>query len=87
MLITLLILKLTLDSIVNECNRLVMIEEHREQAQFLKTRIFQLQQEFENGKINEQEYKEKEAEILKQLHDILSKTKVTTSDNNNSDII
>lgn len=87
MLITFLILKLTLDSIVNECNRLVIIEEHREQAQFLKTKIFQLQQEFENGEINEQDYKEKEAEILKQLHDILSKTKVAASDDSDSKII
>lgn len=79
MLITFFVLKLTLEAIVGECNRLAIAEEKKEQAKFLKSKLFQIQADYESGSIDEKNYKEKEAEILKELYEIVGQIKPPTN--------
>jgi hypothetical protein len=67
MIITYLILKLTLQSIVNECNRLAGEQQSKEQIILLKSRLLNLRLEYEKGAINEETYNNMQAEILKNL--------------------
>lgn len=70
MLLTLLILKLTLEGVLKECNRMVLENETKRQLETLKSELFQLQDSFENNEISEDEVKEKEAEIIKQIQQL-----------------
>jgi hypothetical protein len=67
MLITFLILKLTLESILNECNKLAAEQQSKDQIRWLKSRLFKLRLEYEKGMINEETYNKMQAEILKNL--------------------
>lgn len=67
MIITYLILKLTLQSVVNECNRLAGEQQSKEQIMWLKSRLLKLRLEYERGAINEETYNNMQAEILNDL--------------------
>lgn len=67
MIIEYLILKLTFQSILNECNRLAGEQQSKEQIMWLKSRLLKLRLEYEKGTINEETYNNMQAEILKNL--------------------
>jgi hypothetical protein len=67
MLITFLILKLTLESILNECNKLAAEQQSKAQVRWLKSRLLKLRLEYEKGIINEETYNKMQAEVLKNL--------------------
>jgi hypothetical protein len=67
MIITYLILKLTLQSILNECNRLAGEQQSKEQIIWLKSRLLNLRLEYERGAISDETYNNMQAEILKNL--------------------
>jgi len=67
MLITFLILKLTLESILNECNRLAAEQQSKDQVRWLKSRLLKLRLEFEKGVINEETYNKMQTDVLKNL--------------------
>ncbi|HJT09535.1 MAG TPA: hypothetical protein VJ771_02005 [Candidatus Nitrosotalea sp.] len=67
MIITSLILKLTFQSILNECNRLAAEQQTKEQIKWLKSRLLKLRLEYEKGTISEEDYNNMQAEILKGL--------------------
>ena len=67
MIITYLILKLTLQSVLNECNRLAIEQQSKEQVMRLKSRLLSLRLEYDKGLISEEVYNIKQAEILKSL--------------------
>ncbi len=69
MIITYLILKLTLQSILNECNRLAGEQQSKDQVLAMKSKLLNLRLEFEKGLISEDTYNIKQAEILKDLKD------------------
>lgn len=71
MLITFLILKLTLESILNECNRLAAEQQSKEEVRWLKSRLLKLRLDFEKGVIDEQSYNKMQDDILKDLRMIL----------------
>jgi hypothetical protein len=59
--------KLALQAIVNEANRLGAEAETRERARYLKSRIAQLEMELATGAIDEKTYTAKASEILNEL--------------------
>ena len=67
MLITFLILKLTFESILNECNRLAAEQQSKEQIKWLKSRLLKIRLDYENGLIDEQSYNEMQSDILNDL--------------------
>lgn len=67
MLITYLILKLTLQSVLNECNRLAGEQQSREQITWLKSKLLKLRLDYERGKITAEEFNAMQSEILKSL--------------------
>ena len=67
MIMTYLIVKLTLQAVVDECNRLAAEAETRERAGYLKSRIAQLEMELATGAIDEKTYTAKASEILNEL--------------------
>ena len=67
MIITFLILKLTFESILNECNRLALEQQSREQLRELKSRLIQMQLDYEKGLIDKETYSQEESRILKEL--------------------
>lgn len=67
MLITFLILKLTFESILNECNRLAQEEQSKEEIRHLKSRLLMIRLEYEKGLIDEAMFNAKQSEILKDL--------------------
>ena len=67
MIITFLILKLTFESILNECNRLALEQQSREQLRELKSRLIQVQLDYEKGLIDKETYSQEESRILKEL--------------------
>ena len=67
MIITFLIMKLTFESILNECNRLALEAEKAERARWIKTRLIRLRTDYEKGIIDEKAYAIKEEEILRDL--------------------
>jgi hypothetical protein len=70
LLITFLILKLTFESILNECNRLASEQQSKEEIRWLKSRLLQLGLEYEKGLIDEKTYSRKESEILRDLNKV-----------------
>lgn len=67
MLITFFILKLTFQSILNECNRLALEQQSREDIRHLKSRLLKIRLEYENGLIDEATYNVKQNEVLRDL--------------------
>jgi hypothetical protein len=67
MLITFLILKLTFESILNECNRLAAEQQSKEQIKWLKSRLLKIRLDYEKGLIDEQSYNEMQSDILNDL--------------------
>ncbi|MDE1829121.1 MAG: hypothetical protein KGI25_02245 [Thaumarchaeota archaeon] len=67
MIITYLILKLTFQSILNECNRLAGEQQSREQMIGLKSRLLKIRLDYERGAISEEEYDKMQNKILKSL--------------------
>jgi len=63
-------LKLTLDAVVKECNRMVFEEQNKALIKDLKSKLFQIQVDFESGKISQDVYSKRESEIISQLHDV-----------------
>ena len=60
-------MKLTFESILNECNRLAQEGQALEQATWLKSRLVKIRVDYENGVIDEETYHKKESEILDEL--------------------
>jgi hypothetical protein len=78
MILELIIMKLTLDAIMQHCNSLSYEQELREQARVLKTRLLKLMSDYEAGTIDQKTYSEQEAEIMASL------SKLTQQVNNHS---
>ncbi|NHI02309.1 hypothetical protein DYY67_1991 [Candidatus Nitrosotalea sp. TS] len=70
MLITFLILKLTFQSILNECNKLALEQQSKEEIRQLKSRLLKIRLEYETGRIDETTYNTKQNEILRELKGI-----------------
>lgn len=67
MLITFFILKLTFESILNECNRLALEQQSKEEIRYMKSRLLKIRLEYEKGLIDEITYNAKQNEILHDL--------------------
>jgi len=67
---TYLILKITFQAIVEECNRIANEAENSERARWLKSRVVQLDIDFATGLINEEEYGKRQGEILEELRNL-----------------
>jgi uncharacterized protein YydD (DUF2326 family) len=65
--VTYLIVKLTLQAIVDECNRIAAEAETQERASYLKSRIAQLELDLATGAIDQETYTKKASEILNEL--------------------
>jgi len=74
-LITFFILKLTFDSLLNECNRLVDQGFSEEQIRILKSRLVKLNLDYENGIIDEESYRKNELEMMRDLNNALEQKK------------
>jgi hypothetical protein len=59
--------KLALQAVVEECNRMASDVEAQAKAAFLKSRIAELEMEFAKGAIDEETYKARAAGILSDL--------------------
>ncbi|HYL67290.1 MAG TPA: gas vesicle protein GvpG [Nitrosopumilaceae archaeon] len=75
MFITYLIIKLTLDSILKECNRITAEHISQEHIRLIKSRLMQLNLEYQSGDIDEETYHKNESEILKDLNSVLEQKK------------
>ena len=60
-------MKLTLQAVVDECNRIAVEVESHERARYLKSRIASLDLDYANGAITEEEYSRRGSEILNEL--------------------
>ena len=69
MIITGFILKLTLESILNECNRVAAEQQSKDQIRWLKSRLLNLRLEYEKGIIDEVTFNKMQVDILKDLGD------------------
>ncbi|HXU95366.1 MAG TPA: hypothetical protein VFP45_02920 [Candidatus Nitrosotalea sp.] len=69
MIITGLILKLTLGSILNECNRMAAEQQSKDQILWLKSRLLNLRLEYEKGMIDDETFNKMQVDILKDLKD------------------
>jgi hypothetical protein len=65
--VTYLVIKLALQAVVDECNRMALEAETQEQASLLKSRIAQLEMDFASGAIDEKTYSALASEILSEL--------------------
>src|SRR5947209_20442365 len=74
-LITFFILKLTFDSLLNECNRLVDEGFSEEQIRILKSRLGKLNLHYENGIIDEERYGKNELKMMRDLNNVLEEKK------------
>jgi len=68
-IITGFILKLTLGSILNECNRMAAEQQSKDQILWLKSRLLNLRLEYEKGMIDEETFNKMQVDILKDLKD------------------
>ena len=64
MFVTYIVVKLALQAVLDECNRMAAEAETQAQAALLKSRIAQLEMDFAKGAIDEETYTSKAAEIL-----------------------
>ena len=67
MIIEYLVLKLALQAVVDECNRLALEQESQERVRFLKSGIARLEVAYESGLIDGEEYGRQSQEILNEL--------------------
>ena len=67
MFVTYFITKLTLQAIVEECNRTALEAESHERARYLKAKVAQLDIDFANGDITEEEYSRLGSQVLEEL--------------------
>jgi hypothetical protein len=67
MILELIIMKLTLDAIMQHCNTLAQEADLREQARQLKARLLKLMADYESGAIDQKTYLEAETEIMASL--------------------
>ncbi|TLY04668.1 MAG: hypothetical protein E6K88_02415 [Thaumarchaeota archaeon] len=67
MILELIIMKLSLDAIMQHCNSLAYEQELREEARQLKKRLLKLMSDYEAGAIDQKKYSEQEAEIMASL--------------------
>jgi len=65
--VTYIVVKLALQAVLDECNRMAAEVDTQERAALLKSRIAQLEMEFAKGSIDEKTYTAKAAEILNEL--------------------
>jgi hypothetical protein len=65
--VTYIVVKLALQAVVQECNRMAYDAETQAKATFLKSRIAELEMEFSRGVIDEETYKARAAGILSEL--------------------
>ncbi len=63
-------MKLTLQAIVEECNRIAVEEELHERARYLKAKIAQIDLDYANGTITEEEYSKLGSDILNELNQL-----------------
>jgi hypothetical protein len=68
MIITYLVLKLTFQSILNECNRLAAEQESKEQIRWLKSKLLNIRLDYEKGVIDEVTFVKTQDKILKDLN-------------------
>jgi len=68
-IITGFILKLTLGSILNECNRMAAEQQSKDQILWLKSRLLNLRLEYEKGMIDDETFNKMQVDILKDLKD------------------
>ena len=67
MIATYFILKITFQAILDESNRLALMAESAEQGRALKARIVQLDLDYDSGKVSDEEYGRRQAEIIREL--------------------
>ncbi len=67
MLLELLIMKLTMNAILQHCNSLAYEQDVRAQADQLKTRLLKLMSDYESGAIDQVTYSRTEGEIMANL--------------------
>jgi hypothetical protein len=68
MFVTYFVVKLALQAVLDEANRMAAIAETQERAAALKSRVGQLELDFARGAIDEKQYAEMAAEILKEVN-------------------
>lgn len=83
MLITLLVMKLTFEGILKECNRIAFEQDMQERASHFKSELARLEINHYKGLIDAQTYEKRQSEILKNL-DELSKQKFSGQEGNTS---
>ena len=67
MFVTYIVVRLALQAVLDECNRMAAEVETQERAALLKSRIAQLEMDFAKGAIDEEAYTSKASEILGEL--------------------
>lgn len=83
MLITLLVLKLTFEGILKECNRIAAEQDTISRNSHLKSRLARLEIDYHSGRISIDAYHRGQAEILQEIESI-SKQKSDNSGVNSS---
>jgi hypothetical protein len=67
MIFTYLVLKLTLNGVVQECNRLYGEAEKAERGRYVKERLMELREKLDAGQLSDAEYGKLEEALLKEL--------------------
>lgn len=67
MIIEYLVMKLALQAVVDECNRMALMQESQERVRFLRSGIARLEVAYESGLIDGEEYERQSREILGEL--------------------
>lgn len=67
MIATYLVLRIALQAVLDECNRMAALAESKDVASSIKERIARLEIEFATGAIDEATYEIKAAEILEEV--------------------
>jgi hypothetical protein len=67
MFVTYIVVKLALQSVVDECNRMALEIDTQAQAAYVKSRVAQLEMDFAQGKIDAETYTAMAADILKEV--------------------
>ena len=67
MFVTYIVVRLALQAVLDECNRMAAEAENQGQAALLKSRIAQLEMDFAKGAIDEETYTSRAAQILSEL--------------------
>jgi hypothetical protein len=70
LLFTYLILKLTLEGVINECNRLAFQQELQQRRRMLKSKLVRLELDYGRGVIDEALYLQGQKEILHELESL-----------------